>query len=338
MPTCAPVAMTSIMSSTVSSDCCWITARLEARADADTPENAIVLTDDLTPAETVLLQHQGVIAFATEYGGPLSHTAILARSIQMPAVVGAHGIQHYIQDGEIIILDGLQGLLIVAPDEKTLAFYREKQEKEQRRNSELATLTEQPAITLDSIPVTLMANIELADDIEAVSREQASGVGLYRTEFLFMNRSTPPDEEEQYACYMGVIEALKGKPLTIRTLDMGADKKIADSSNRSCSNPALGLRAVRLCLKNPSLFRPQLRAILRASVHGPVRMMIPMLSNTQELHQVLALISETKEQPAAPEACLFTGYHDRLHDRGTGGRPVCGRFRQSTRLPVDRDQ
>ena len=268
--------------------------QVEARAGADTPENAIVLTDDLTPAETVLLQHQGVIAFATEYGGPLSHTAILARSIQMPAVVGAHGIQHYIQDGEIIILDGLQGLLIVAPDEKTLAFYREKQEKEQRRNSELATLTEQPAVTLDSIPVTLMANIELADDIEAVSREQASGVGLYRTEFLFMNRSTPPDEEEQYACYMGVIEALKGKPLTIRTLDMGADKNIADSGNRSCSNPALGLRAVRFCLKNPSLFRPQLRAILRASVHGPVRMMIPMLSNTRELQQVLALVSEAR--------------------------------------------
>jgi phosphotransferase system enzyme I (PtsI) len=270
------------------------TGQGETHADADALENAIVLTDDLTPAETVLLEHQGVIAFATEYGGPLSHTAILARSVQIPAIVGARGIQHYIQDGEAIILDGLQGLLIVAPDETTLDYYLEKQKKEQQRNNVLATLTGKPAVTLDDIPITLMANIELPDDIEAVSRENASGVGLYRTEFLYMNRSTPPDEEEQYACYMAVIDALKGKPLTIRTLDMGADKEVDSSASRCCSNPALGLRAIRLCLKNLSLFRPQLRAILRASVHGPVRMMIPMLSNTQELQQVLSLIEETR--------------------------------------------
>jgi phosphotransferase system enzyme I (PtsI) len=270
------------------------TGQGETHVDAGTPENAIVLTDDLTPAETVLLEHQGVIAFATEYGGPLSHTAILARSIQIPAIVGARGIQHYIREGETIILDGLQGLLIVAPDETTLAYYLEKQKKEQQRSSELATITEKPAVTLDDIPITLMANIELPDDIEAVSRENASGVGLYRTEFLYMNRSTPPDEEEQYERYMTVIDALKGKPLTIRTLDMGADKEVDSSTSRRCSNPALGLRAIRLCLKNLSLFRPQLRAILRASVHGPVRMMIPMLSNTQELQQVLTLIEETR--------------------------------------------
>jgi len=268
------------------------TGQGEARVDTDTLENAIVLTDNLTPAEAILLEQQGVIAFATEYGGPLSHTAILARSVQTPAIVGARGIQHYIQDGETIILDGLHGLLIAAPDESTLAYYLEKQKKEQQRNAELTTLTERPAVTLDNIPVTLMANIELPDDIEAVSRENASGVGLYRTEFLYMNRTTPPNEDEQYECYMAVIEALKGKPLTIRTLDMGADKEIDGTT--SCSNPALGLRAIRLCLKDLSLFRPQLRAILRASVHGPVRMMIPMLSNTKELQQVLALISETK--------------------------------------------
>ena len=266
----------------------------EIHIDAGTPENAIVLTDDLTPAETVLLEHQGVIAFATEYGGPLSHTAILARSTQIPAIVGARGIQHYIREGETLILDGLQGLLIVAPDETTLAYYLEKQKKEQQRSSELATIAEKPAVTLDDIPITLMANIELPDDIEAVSRENASGVGLYRTEFLYMNRSTPPDEEEQYERYMAVIDALNGKPLTIRTLDMGADKEVDSSITLRCSNPALGLRAIRLCLKNLSLFRPQLRAILRASVHGPVRMMIPMLSNTQELQQVLTLLEETR--------------------------------------------
>jgi len=253
-------------------------------------ENSIVLAYELNPAETMLLEHQGVSAFATECGGPLSHTAILARSMQIPAMVGTHGLQHYIRDGETIILDGLQGVLIAGADEGTLAYYRERQEQEYQRQIELARLTDIPAVTRDGIPIRLMTNIELPEDIDAVSRASANGVGLYRTEFLFMNRPEPPDEDEQYDCYISVIEALKGKPLTIRTLDMGADKQIGGSG----SNPALGLRAIRLCLKDRSQFRPQLRAILRASAHGPVRLMIPMLSNTQELHQVLALINDTK--------------------------------------------
>ncbi|MEN8204842.1 MAG: phosphoenolpyruvate--protein phosphotransferase [Pseudomonadota bacterium] len=256
-------------------------------------ENAIVLAYDLTPAEAVLLEHQGISAFATECGGPLSHTAILARSMQIPALVGTHGLQRYIHDGETIILDGLQGVLIAGPDERTLDHYRHRQELEYQRQLELAQFTDTPAITRDGMSITLMANIELPEDIDAVSRESANGVGLYRTEFLFMNRPEPPDEEEQYDVYVSVIEALKGKPLTIRTLDMGADKQV-DGGKRSCSNPALGLRAVRLCLKDHSLFKPQIRAILRASAHGPVRLMIPMLSNTQELHQVLSLINDTK--------------------------------------------
>jgi phosphotransferase system enzyme I (PtsI) len=256
-------------------------------------DNAIVLAYDLTPAEAVLLEHQGISAFATECGGPLSHTAILARSMQIPALVGTHGLQRYIRDGETIILDGLQGVLIAGADEQTLDYYRERQELEYQRQLELARLTDTPAITRDGMSINLMANIELPEDIDAVSRESASGVGLYRTEFLFMNRSKPPDEEEQYDTYVSVIDALKGKPLTIRTLDMGADKQV-DGGNRRCSNPALGLRAIRLCLKNHSLFKPQIRAILRASAHGPVRLMIPMLCNTQELHQVLSLINDTK--------------------------------------------
>jgi len=258
--------------------------------------DTIVLADDLTPAETVLLQHQDVCAFATEYGGPLSHTAILARSVQMPAVVGVHGIQHYLQDGDTIILDGQHGVLIADPDERTLEYYRKRQLQEARRRAELARLVQTPAVTLDQQPVTLMANIELPEDIDAVSRENTRGVGLYRTEFLFMNREEPPDEEEQYHCYAGVVEALNGKPLTIRTLDMGADKQVDGSGviGLRGGNPALGLRAVRLCLKDLGLFRPQLRAILRASSQGPVRMMIPMLTNTHELQQVLGLIEEAK--------------------------------------------
>ena len=255
-------------------------------------EDTIVLAYDLTPAEAVMLEHQGIRAFATECGGPLSHTAILARSMQVPAMVGTHGLQRYIHDGETIILDGLQGVLIAGADEQTLDYYRERQEQEFQRQIELAKLVDTPAVTRDGTPVRLMANIELPEDIDAVSRTSANGVGLYRTEFLFMNRPEPPDEEEQYDTYISVIEALKGKPLTIRTLDMGADKQ-ADGIT-DCTTSALGLRAIRLCLKNRSQFRPQLRAILRASAHGPVRLMVPMLSNTRELHQVLALINDTK--------------------------------------------
>ena len=269
------------------------TGQNEEQAESIVLENSIVIAYDLNPAETVLLEHQGISAFATECGGPLSHTAILARSMQIPAMVGTHGLQTFIRNGEIIILDGLQGILIAGADERTLDYYRERQEQEYQRHIELARLTDIPAVTRDGTAITLMANIELPEDIDAVSRASASGVGLYRTEFLYMNRQEPPDEDEQYNCYVSVIEALRGKPLTIRTLDMGADKQV-DGSSSSGSNPALGLRAIRLCLKDRSLFRPQLRAILRASAHGPVRLMIPMLSNTRELLQVLGLINDTK--------------------------------------------
>jgi phosphotransferase system enzyme I (PtsI) len=266
----------------------------EPNSDADTLDQAIILADNLTPAETVLLEHQGISGFATAYGGPLSHTAILARSMQIPAIVGIYSLQRYIRDGEIIILDGMQGVLIAGPDPATLQHYRERQQQEQQRRMDLGRLADTPAVTLDSTPITLMANIELPEDIQVVSSASASGVGLYRTEYLYMNRTEPPDEEEQYEVYLGVIEALGGRPLTIRTLDMGADKHIGGGSTHGCNNPALGLRAIRLCLKDLSLFRPQLRAILRASAHGPVRMMLPMLSNTHELHQALSLVNETR--------------------------------------------
>ncbi len=257
-------------------------------------KDTVVLADDLTPAEAVLLEHQGIAAFATESGGPLSHTAILSRSMEIPAVVGVHGVQQYLHDGELVILDGLQGVLIADPDEQTLALYRQRQQAEWQRRAELACIAEQPAITLDAVPVNLQANIELPEDVNASGFDNASGVGLYRTEFLFMNRAIPPGEEEQFDCYRAVIDALNGKPLTIRTLDIGADKQVDGRHGRTCSNPALGLRAIRLCLKDQPLFRTQLRAILRASSHGPVRIMIPMLSTTHELHQTLTLLNETR--------------------------------------------
>jgi len=258
----------------------------------------IVMANDLTPADTVLMQHHGIAAFATEFGGPTSHTAILARSLGIPAIVGLQNALRYVKDNEEIILDGSRGIILVDPDRHELLHYKRLQKEEKRYLNKLGKLKNKPAITLDEVPVALQANIELPKDFETVVEVGANGVGLYRTEFLYMNRETPPDEEEHYATYKEVIDILKGLPLTIRTLDLGADKQV-DGGRQSgpvITNPALGLRAIRLCLKEPALFRPQLRAIIRASVHGPVRIMIPMLSNVHEMQQVLQMIDDIKAE------------------------------------------
>ena len=258
----------------------------------------IVLADDLTPADTVLMQQNGIAAFVTEYGGPTSHTAILARSLGIPAIVGLHHAMHYINDEDFIILDGTHGVVLVDPDKPALDHYQKLRKLEKQYISRLTRLRGKPAVTLDGIPIELQANIELPRDFATVMEVGASGVGLYRTEFLYMNRASPPDEEEHYATYIKVIEILDGLPLTIRTLDLGADKQVDSGrlNGPSSSNPALGLRAIRLCLKEPDLLRPQLRAILRASVSGPVRIMIPMLSNLHEMEQVLEMIEDIKSE------------------------------------------
>lgn len=258
----------------------------------------IILADDLTPADTVLLQHQGIVAFATEYGGPTSHTAILARSLGIPAVIGVNQARRYIRDDDLLVVDGTRGVLIADPDKRTLNHYRNRQREERRYITGLKKLKQSRAVTQDGVEIDLQANIELPRDFDTVREVGASGVGLYRTEFLYMNRETPPDEEEHYETYSEVIRILDGLPLTIRTLDLGADKQV-DGGGRSGpvqSNPALGLRAIRLCLREPALFRPQLRAILRASALGPVRLMIPMLSNLNEMYQVLQMVTEIKHE------------------------------------------
>ncbi|MCC7412457.1 MAG: phosphoenolpyruvate--protein phosphotransferase [Gammaproteobacteria bacterium] len=258
----------------------------------------VVLADDLTPADTVLMQHQGVVAFVTEYGGPTSHTAILARSLGMPAIVGLQHARRYVRQEDLVVIDGGRGVLVVDPDPGTLEHYRERSAAETRHVATLDRLREAPAQTLDGHLVALHANIELPGDAAAALRVGATGVGLYRTEYMFMNRSQTPDEEEQYEAYVGVLRALEGAPVTIRTIDLGADKQV-DGGRRDgpvAANPALGLRAVRLCLHEPTLFRPQLRAILRASACGPVRMMIPMLSSLSEVHQVIDLVAATRAE------------------------------------------
>jgi phosphotransferase system enzyme I (PtsI) len=264
--------------------------------DSEQLRDTIVVAHDLTPAETALLHYQGIAGFVTESGGPLSHTAILARSLGLPAIVGTHVTPHRIQDGDTVILDGAQGILLTDVDSATLETYRRRQKDNRKRRTEFNHLKDKPPVTLDGTRISLLSNVELSDDVLATRSVAAEGIGLYRTEFLFMNRDDIPDENEQVEQYRDIINSLKGLPVTIRTLDLGADKNYgqAREPDHIVPNPALGLRAIRLCLKHPDLFRPQLRAILRASEHGPVRMMIPMLSSAHELDAVLALIEDVK--------------------------------------------
>ena len=258
---------------------------------------AIVVANDLTPADTLILKHQRIRAFVTNLGGPISHTAILARSLCIPAVVSVHGATRYVRQGETLIVDGKRGLLIVAPDRPTLQEYRHLRQDIAERRRELERLRRSPAVTQDRGKIRLEANIELPADVKAALAAQATGIGLYRTEFLFMNRrGSPPGEDEQFRAYVRVVKAMGRKPVTIRTIDLGADKQVdgAREAQAVAVNPALGLRAVRLCLHDTTLFIPQLRAILRASAYGNVRIMIPMLSAQEELFRVLDLLDETK--------------------------------------------
>ena len=260
------------------------------------PAGRIVYADDLTPADTVLMQHQGVAGFMTEFGGPNSHTAILARSLNIPAVVGLHRSAALLRDGDEVVLDGGQGIVIVSPADVVKRFYARRRREIERIKAARSKLRSTPTVTADGEPVVLQANVELPGESAGAVRDGAAGVGLYRTEFLFMNRREPPDEQEQFEAYSELVAALKGAPVTIRTLDLGADKQVdgVRPDAPATSNPALGLRAVRLCLKEQGLFRTQIRAILRVSASGPVRMMIPMLANTTELDQVLRIVRDCK--------------------------------------------
>ncbi|MCC6207094.1 MAG: phosphoenolpyruvate--protein phosphotransferase [Gammaproteobacteria bacterium] len=257
---------------------------------------AILIAADVSPAETMLMHQQGIAAVVTEYGGPNSHTAILARSLGLPTVVGVHQLRRYLRSGEPLVVDAENGMVIAGADAGELVYYRRRQREERRHVAELNKLRERPAVTRDGHAVTLMANVELPEEATAARRLGAAGVGLFRTEMLFLNRETLPEEDEQYEAYLRVVRAMKGVPVTIRTLDLGADKCLGTRPRTpAASNPALGLRAIRWCLKDPGMFSPQIRAILRVSAHGPVRMMIPMLSGEGELLQALRLISEEKK-------------------------------------------
>ena len=259
-------------------------------------EKAIILVaHDISPADAIQFKHHQFAAFVTDVGGATSHTAILARSLNIPSIVALQRARTLIRDGELLIIDGTQGVVIVNPDKDTLAEYKLKQEQWQIEQQKLKRIKLNKAVTLDGTAIDLYANIEVPDDVVQVKASGATGIGLYRTEFLFMNRREAPNEEEQFEAYKAVVEAMEGKPVTIRTLDLGADKQMNADTERTCTNPALGLRAIRLCLAEPQMFHIQLRALLRASAFGNIKILIPMLSSLTELRQTLLLIERAKQ-------------------------------------------
>jgi phosphotransferase system enzyme I (PtsI) len=256
----------------------------------------IVLGEDLSPADVVLMKNQGIAGFVTDFGGPMSHTAILARSLGIPAVVGARGASRCLQHGETLVLDASNGIVLADCDAAMLAQFTQRRADERLRTDDLRRRGPSHAVTRDGIAVQLNANIELDDDVRLARANHAEGIGLYRTEFLFMNRRTPPTEEEHFNAYRTVVQGMQGRPVTIRTLDLGADKQPGGTGGAAAANPAMGLRAIRLCLKEPELFYPQVRAILRASALGPVRLMLPMLTSVWEVDQVERIIQQAMHQ------------------------------------------
>ncbi len=252
------------------------------------PEGSIIIAEELTPADTALLDPKMVYGFATVLGGAESHTAIMARSLAIPAVLGVAGLIGVVQTGDKMIVDGTAGRLILNPTPARIAEYHRRQAELERTGRLLARLKKAPAITRDGQRVGLLANLEMPREVEMALNAGAEGVGLLRTEFLFMNRDDLPDEDEQYKALREIVEGMEGRPVTIRTLDVGGDKLAASLSQHlgESANPALGLRAIRLSLKFRDLLDAQLGAILRASAYGPVRILLPMISTVNEVRQV----------------------------------------------------
>ena len=254
----------------------------------------ILVAHDLSPADLIQFKPQQYAAFITDAGGATSHTAIVARSLNTPCMVGLHNARELIREDDLLILDGEQGVLIVNPDKSILAEYKLRQSAWELERKKLKRLRTARANTLDGSIIELHANIEKPEDIAEVKENGATGIGLFRSEFLFLNRDELPDEDEQFEAYRAVAAGMDGQPVTIRTFDLGADKQIK-GVERVASNPALGLRAIRLCLAEPQLFRTQLRALLRATHYGNVKILVPMLSSVSELNQTLQFVTATKQ-------------------------------------------
>ncbi len=254
----------------------------------------ILVAHDVSPADLIQLKPHQFAAILTDLGGATSHTAIIARGLNTPCVVGLHHARELMHENDLLIVDGEQGVIIVNPDQQILAEYKLRQRQWEQERQKLKRLITTPATTLDGAVCELHANIELPHDLADVKENGATGIGLFRSEFLFLNRDELPDEEEQFTAYRTVTEGMAGLPVTIRTFDLGADKQIK-GDQRVASNPALGLRAIRLCLAEPQLFRTQLRALLRASHYGNMKILVPMLSGVAEIRQTLQFIAAAKQ-------------------------------------------
>lgn len=265
----------------------------------ETNAQMIVVAHDISPSDMLQFRDRSFSGFITDVGGQNSHTAIVARSLDIPAAVGLSNASSLIEQDDWVIIDGDAGVVIVAPSSLVLEQYRERQISMLRARKKLSKLKKTPSVTMDGTPISLLANIELPDDCPAALEAGAHGVGLFRSEFLFMGRigqgNKLPSEDEQFEAYRKAILGMKGRPVTIRTLDSGADKPL-DTTEHTALNPALGLRAIRFCLAEPQLFLTQLRAILRASAYGPVHLLIPMMAHAFEIDQTLAMIEQAKAQ------------------------------------------
>jgi len=261
--------------------------------------NIIIVAHDISPADMLQFRESAFAGFVTDLGGPNSHTAIVARSLAIPAAVGMHNASVLVKHDDVLIIDGDAGVVIVDPSPLVLAQYRARQERLLRERKKLSRLKKTPAITQDGEPITLVANIELPGDAATAFEAGAMGIGLFRSEFLFMGRAGHlekfPSEDEQFESYKQAVLAMKGRPVTIRTLDVGADKPL-DVDEETALNPALGLRAIRYCLSEPQMFLTQLRAILRASAFGPIKLLVPMMAHAFEIDQTLTMIEQAKQQ------------------------------------------
>jgi phosphotransferase system enzyme I (PtsI) len=260
-------------------------------------ETLIVVAHDLSPADVIAFKEHRFASFITDVGGATSHTAILARSMAIPSVVGMENARSLIRDGELLIVDGQRGVVIINPDPRVLEEYQLRKNQIELEESKLKRLKTAKSQTIDGIEVQLFANIELPGDVPEAVEAGAEGIGLFRTEFLFLDRGDMPDEKEQYEAYKKVVKGMGGRPVTIRTFDLGNDKDIhpdASLGDRVKTNPALGRRAIRLSLAEPHTFQIQLRAILRASKHGPIKLLIPMLAHAHEIDQTLAALEQAK--------------------------------------------
>ena len=260
-------------------------------------EKFIVCADDLAPSETVSLDKEKVLAFVTAFGSSNSHTAILARSMNIPAVIGAgEGFLKDISDGDVLIVDGHTGDVIVSPDDETVAWYTEKQAEDARKKQLLQDLKGKENITLDGRKINIFANIGGVGSIGSVLANDAGGIGLFRSEFLYLESEDYPTEEQQFAAYRKVLESMAGRKVIIRTLDIGADKQIDYFDLEKEDNPALGLRAIRICLTRPEIFRTQLRALFRASAFGELGIMFPMITSVSEVEKCIAICNEVKDE------------------------------------------